>query len=112
MGQLIRKVYDTILIEIKPKIQSPLVDTSKILYIYKEADISLELSTKTLIRYQVIDQTFPLMTDNVAIMIPYPEKGNCFSLTMSTSTIIVNNKMNAYLFVFYYSKNISPPSRL
>ena len=47
---------------------------------------------KTLATDKVIDQTFPVMMDNVAIMIPYPKRANSFSLNMSTSTIIVNNE--------------------
>ena len=60
--------------------------------------MSLDLSTKTLSRYQVIDQTFPVLTDNVAIMIPYPEIGNGLSLTISTSAIIVRLHRESILF--------------
>ena len=55
----------------------------------QEADVSPDVSTNTLSRYQVVDQTFPILTDRLAIMIPYPKMENGLSFAVSTSSTIV-----------------------
>ena len=67
--------------------------------------MSFEFSPVALARYPVIDQTYPSMTDNLAIMIPYPEKENKFSLKMlSTSTITVTKINKKQIHFFYFRK--------
>ncbi len=55
----------------------------------QEADMSFFLTPKTLPRSQVVDQIFPVLSDNLAIMIPYPKQESGISLTVSTSFTIV-----------------------
>ncbi len=52
--------------------------------------MSFFLTPKTLARSQVVDQIFPVLSDNLAIMIPYPKVENGISLPDSSSLTIVN----------------------
>ncbi len=75
-------------------------------YFIQEADINFLPVPKTLSRSHVVDQTFPVLTDNLAIMIPYPETESSVSLTISPAFSIVSLQIKRILTIFYLLRYI------
>ena len=66
----------------------------------QEADVCPDVAIKTLSRYQTVDQTFPVVTDHMAIMIPYPKIENGLLFAVSTSsTIVLYYKTNCFYYI-------------
>lgn len=61
----------------------------------------------TLSRSQVVDQSFPIIADNLAIMIPYPELGNDLQLTVTSSLTIVFIFHKCKILIFLTKKSIT-----
>lgn len=62
--------------------------------------MAMSIGPPTLSRSQVVDQSFPIIVDNLAIMIPYPEPGNDLQLTVtSSSTVVIIFQDNICFFI-------------
>ncbi len=61
--------------------------------------MSFFLNPKTLSRSQVVDQIFPVNSDNLAIMIPYPdiERGSSLGISTSFNTVNIRQKYSEFL---------------